>query len=909
MTRKKSSKKKKKKAARKLSADALQEVIQAGDVEGCLALFEGSTASERRPFAKIARAPLDRYWKLGWDERREKDKGILQAAAVAVLATATLGELKKLGWQGVPDAEHAFALISALKPEWTSSWAELILEDNPRHWPLVRRLVRADLCPVPGTDNYILGMIETVGRGGHRGRDTPPLAERLMKSDPSLLTNEVWRMFEVEGGGEFGLAAHDKYTHPDYGWERALLTLSEEGHLSRSRLLDSSLDALERDFAQFRAGWFSRFHVALKPTVEERASRAGRYLGLLSSGISPTVSFALKALVALDKAKRLPARGLCEQVTPVLSARAKSTVTQGLRLLASAAKQEPNLKSLATRTAVHGLAHEDPDVQKRVFDFLDKAGDPEDAALISGVADYSSGVAASLRKRLEKWGAKSEAKPRSMDACVPAVLWTSPLDASRLIAPLETFDEVVDQFAFVLDNPGETAELERVLDGLSGLADQEPAEFSKRLAPLRKRAQTILKRGTEDPVCLVMALLAVSWSGRELVEFECPWVLADVFLERAKALAARVVNRRALPLLSAPTHRRTWIEPAALVSRYKTWLKAGEPLDPWDASLALLRLAPEGRAAALKKTTNKKTEFAQALRYALGGKAVIGQDAPLWVAAARARAPQQNDPALEKRHPNLGPDAGVASVMTHSVSLKHGFNWLDVESEPPPPSDLDPRLLSVLFHASRRWHSKEESHCVAGRNRSAVRWAGTIWPSCLESYFAEGAERIDLTWSEAQWEVSAYLEPLLDPDVEFGPMALLLLALALGSKEAGQKGLAAEILIAGVDDQRIDPAALGGCMGTLLPTGLVMAARWAATLGDVARVSTRHGLAVSSTAQYLLRGDSAKAPRDLGKLLQLLHELLIQFDQRVEDEETRGYLKTMKRGGKAGKLAKAILEL
>ena len=60
-------------------------------------------------------------------------------------------------------------------------------------------------------------------------------------------------------------------------------------------------ESLARDFAAFRAGWFSRFHDQLKPTDAERAARADAYLRLLGSGIGSTVTFAVKAVEKLAK--------------------------------------------------------------------------------------------------------------------------------------------------------------------------------------------------------------------------------------------------------------------------------------------------------------------------------------------------------------------------------------------------------------------------------------------------------------------------------------------------------------------------------------------------------------------------------------------------------------------------------
>ncbi len=74
--------------------------------------------------------------------------------------------------------------------------------------------------------------------------------------EPARLSLEdVWRFFEVEGGGEDSLANYEKYCKTNReSWAGRLKRFSEEGKLDRQRLLDASLDASDRDFAQYRAG-------------------------------------------------------------------------------------------------------------------------------------------------------------------------------------------------------------------------------------------------------------------------------------------------------------------------------------------------------------------------------------------------------------------------------------------------------------------------------------------------------------------------------------------------------------------------------------------------------------------------------------------------------------------------------
>ena len=104
----------------------------------------------------------------------------------------------------------------------------------------------------------------------------------------------------------------------------------------RERLLDVSLAALARDFATYRAGWFSRFHESLVPTDEERAQRTDAYLGLLRSSVGPTVSMAIAALVKIDGAGRLPADDLLGRIGPVLGDGPAGTAKAALGLVGRA---------------------------------------------------------------------------------------------------------------------------------------------------------------------------------------------------------------------------------------------------------------------------------------------------------------------------------------------------------------------------------------------------------------------------------------------------------------------------------------------------------------------------------------------------------------------------------------------
>src|SRR5262249_38826805 len=203
--------------------------------------------------------------------------------------------LRKIGsWY--PCAVFCRALVDR-RPDWLAEGIELVLERTTSSHGIgpiadeLNRLVAQGLIEAPRHDHYAIG----VAYGYDYYPKLPPLVERL-RADIDRLAPAIWRQFEVEGGGEISLANLDKFGRGDVTWGEALKILADEGHLDRRRLLEASLDALNRGFSQYRASWFSRFHELLAPTLDERVACADRYLDLLASPIGPTVTLAVSAL-------------------------------------------------------------------------------------------------------------------------------------------------------------------------------------------------------------------------------------------------------------------------------------------------------------------------------------------------------------------------------------------------------------------------------------------------------------------------------------------------------------------------------------------------------------------------------------------------------------------------------------
>lgn len=398
-----------------LDADELKRLLEQGDIEKCISFFAGASDVERQSVAKVAEkwfrdvtrdveSPTTTWTQRGADRKL--------AGCVAVFAACSISTIKSFGWRVRHIDEFIVRVLTDRRPKWLDDFAEYLLDDVSPTWRSVRVLMRAGLCSKPTHDNYVLGMTHHwAGVGGmhtdpteHQGRTWSKWNILThLDAEPDLL-DDVWRLFEIEGGGEYSLATHDKYAKGEaHRWDGSLVELSKRGVLSRERLLDASLAALDRGFAQFRAGWFSAFHELMKPTLEERVARQDRYLALLASPIPPTVSFALAAIEIIDKERPLTGTSIVEAARPLMLARAKGTVKSGLKLLDKIAKRDPTQSSAVACIAAEALVHEASDVQGAALKLIASVGCTSDVELVAVVTKAQGSVAASVRKSVSEW--------------------------------------------------------------------------------------------------------------------------------------------------------------------------------------------------------------------------------------------------------------------------------------------------------------------------------------------------------------------------------------------------------------------------------------------------------------------------------------------------------------------------
>ena len=845
--------------------DALLDAIAAADGPAVVAAVRAATEPERAEAAKIV-LPAAMHEGRGWFERGA-DGGLefheredyyagdfdwrqWQVVRLAAIGTGTLPDLRRVQAWGLSflDPETVAALLLDRRPSWIGAFATWFLraETYQSTWPHIRPLIHAGLVERPPDDLYLGGMLSATRRDDSR-------AGALLARDPELLDGDLWELLAYNTGDE-SLTAVDA---AGGGWGQALAT---DPRIDRDRLLDALLSALGSDLSAYRSTWYTRLWRDLKVSADERAARVDRLRALLGAAAAPIVGFAVGELGRIEP---VPA-GLEHELAAALTATAKKTVRAALKLLDRS--DSPTERRGAARARTRGRGR--PGRGARPARALGRrsGGAPRPARPAGRDPAPAGGGAAGPRPAGARRGtARAQRTHRGRPGGAPdgaalrRTVPEAPLAGEPVlgdpIAPIATPDELADALGAALLDPWQSRD-ERLLDAILRRCDRPyDGPHEDRLGPwtsVSGVAHAWLARTTEQPDL-----------GIAFVEPD-----AGLLSQRVRAAARRAAAGKRGPLLALPTHTGGWIAPAALVARLT---EVGEDVDEPELLQALLRLAPDGRAAALAAAADLRGRPGRVVRCALGG-AEVPADGPAAVAARVVREPPL-DPIPEVR---VNVEDEHADVTSYRVGL----------SAPAP--------LAALYGATTQGRFDEPVEPILWPGRRDLACAGAI-----------GRVAWGFHWSLSGDDVPQLLELLLNDREPLTPLALRLLAVALCANDDRVHLLAADVIIAAIEDGRLDAAGLAAPLRQDLPSGLLLTTRLGPRLAVVGRAGTLQRAVVRDLLDAALPSLATLETRVATPLLVLFDELCAQTNSGPV--ASRAFLATVTGSSKAAKAAKALL--
>ncbi|CAB3675401.1 hypothetical protein LMG3458_01323 [Achromobacter deleyi] len=748
--------------------------------------------------------------------------------------------------------------------EMTQSWSQ-----RPNFLPIRLNELFNGL-QVDPTDDYVLALV-----GGLGGRHEQEVRLFMLRHDHALRDNVFWRVFEVEGGGEISLANIDKFSREEFNWHNTVVLLANEGTLDRRRVLRSCLEALNRDFSAYRAGWYSRVYATLAPTPDEVAADQQLLRLCLGSSITATVSLAVKQFETLHKHDLLDATPFVDACGGAFSG-PKAAALSVLRILeALGAQARVDSQALAQALAL-GLGHPHADVQRAAVKALVKMGRVD---LAQQQRDALAPAVAVLLPQAE--AAETEEpvdKGLAASASAPGLSGTpSDLPSPAPLNPW-TDDDAQERYAALLEAPADALEFELALAWLA-----TSRQVAAMIAPLVKRARRLAERDRQHyAAALLLAahepkvpfLPLQYWQNTSTSLVNGEWVqeregkrqalpsaeqstLLPSFITRLREVAAIVqgqASRR--PLLATPTDTQGWVDADALLARFEAGRESGAPL-PVDLTQALLRVHPEHRARAVEATGGawpQITDTVQIEWRSRGSSTLKADGSPQWVwwspviHAAPDEAPSATQPALIASGPLQYNDWGDAHAL---VCAELGL--------------ANPASTLPLAAAS-----------MAIMNTAAG--------------------------DEAEHRAPTVLRVLAGHPGAWHAETVQLLALGMAAKQAEVRAQAVEAFAAAIP-HRVDATAAAQAYAACVPA--IVLTRWATSFTDAATMAPAAVIAV--LGGLLPRLDPKT--RGIGSLLTVLLDESLRHAHPVQAADLRGWLAGFTGTSAAAKAAKALLAL
>lgn len=775
----------------------------------------------------------------------QKDAALIKAIDRALVLAASGGNAPdgtKPRWLGG-------VIIRELRQAATSYWSR-------ERFLRVRILERLGLIELEPDDTYVLAMVSALG---------PDKPEKL-RSDPELIERALWRVFEVEGGGEVSLTNVDRFGGDE--WRKTFLDLTSDGTLDRSRVLTSCLQALGRDFAAYRAGWYSATYLAFEPTSDETAALQAELRRLLRAAVPATVAFAIKQLARVEKAGLLDIEATLDALPPATLVKAKGTAIAALNLVRAGRVDFP---SAAASVAHAALGHPNPDVQRAAAKLLADLGDTD--AVRAAADDLTPSVRYELGLGAE---AQCEAEAPEGQTLAP------------VIQPM-TGDDLAERTAALLEDASDVGELEALLAALA------TRRADGALAPLRKRAKAVVARGPRTDIGDAWLPGQIARLILDVLGDPVPPAQPDHPAQRFIARRIAEVRVSTAPLLATPDLPGGWVSPDAFVER----LAHNPNPRHHDLVSALLRLHPDGRDAAGRAAVSGPA----AARFALDGvepnrrlmRSRREGPAAWWRAAERSRAPYATTEA-----PRL---SGDIKTHTWQENGRDRRSWYARFAVTTTHTDrrADDQPTELKAQTSDQWGGGYASRFLG----DWIPALAAIWPHDAEHFLSLTCLPVleSPSWTETAHDVPRTLDALAGHPGRMGTLAAATLAAGISATQRDHRLHAVDAFLDLAVTGRIpisDVAAVMARYAQAWP-----ATRWAESLASVSQ-APGGARATVDLLTYLL----PQLPTDhrgLNKLLDLLRDEHTRLGQTAADPALVQWLGTFSGSSAAAKTARLLL--
>lgn len=374
------------------------------------------------------------------------------------------------------------------------------------------------------------------------------------------------------------------------------------------------------------------------------------------------------------------------------------------------------------------------------------------------------------------------------------------------------------------------------------------------------------------------------------------------------------INGIRLPLLSLPTHKPFWVAPSVLVERILAYQEAGVKINLLDLSIALSRTVREdleGIEALIKQI--KEQQVQDVISYALGLEPMKVQqqswlknllsskdsDPVNWIGvwATVARTHHRDTHFEEFAKEPLADIPFAAQPFRPALKIEptyyNGYNYTTRKSEQVYNGDkltyhfpsYKQGAEAFLYHKDifNRGNDTLLSYYLY---RADVPYMHSLMPQNTESLSMFLTMGLNSKSDIGGKSSAAYLQEMLYDFFRFDQQSNLYLATSLFNKEKEVRAMAVEVILAAVNENRLDTTVLGEQLGMLLSNGYGPIGRCVEVLEQCRDISSKHNNALLQLldvafAHYNI---AEKMPTNFKKIIEYYYDLMNKEQYHFPDD-------------------------
>ncbi len=747
----------------------------------------------------------------------------------------------------------------------------------------------------------------------------------LLTTDELTVQRDIPLVFEYETG------IHSRYWDYNYQnavnellWDKVFDTLLENGKIDPELIITGALEAQTKNWNNNLKSYFRKLIERMKLSENTVIEHQQRFFSLLHAEHSAVINFVVEYLKPFLSHADFQLHEFLDWAEAIfmrsdVKASLKTLLIQFDKLLKQKSEWQERFVSLAADI----FMIPDLQLQERAAKFILKYQKEPSEELAAKLQLYKTqmmgAVGTDIKHLLLEEGYSEEEILAELHGETIEQYRYQPIDVRRLNEPYEypqTWNELFFKVGEVIGG-SDPIQVEILMNGWVQHASSFPADYQKQLEPYIKQLSGGYRESSwynhfSGTFINMYYKPNVVYKDKDRYHNYSKWV--SLMGSQLELLQRYRIDGVRLPLLSLPTHRPFWIAPTILVERILAYQEAGVKINLLDLSIALSRTVREdleGIETLIKQI--KEQQVKDVISYALGLVPIKVQQQSwlknllsskdsdqvnwigLWATVARTHHPDAYFEEFVKEP--LADIPFAAQPFRPALKIEptyyNGYNYTTRKSEQVYNGDkLTYHFPSYKQGAETFLYHKDIFN--RGNNtllsyylyRADVPYMHSLMPQNTESLSMFLTMGLNSKSDIGGKSSAAYLQEMLYDFFRFDQQSSLYLATSLFNKEKEVRAMAVEVILAAVNENRLDTTVLGEQLGMLLSNGYGPIGRCVEVLEQCRDISSKHNNALlqlldAAFAHYII---AEKMPTNFKKIVEYYYDLMNKEQYHFTDD-------------------------